>query len=349
VVWRSPLIARQHEFLQGRTNHMSSTGLQPFFSIIISTRNRPALFQIALQSVLDQSFTDREIVVVIDGSSPENLEAYRALEEKFEEVSFHSLVHRDSGHGQSYAMNYGVTQSNGQYLCFLDDDDYWTDNTYLENAHANISNCPKTADIHYSNQKASFSDNKLQNENLWLEDLIPRVSTVTSNYGDSHLVDVKFLLSSAGFGHLNCSIFSRDLYAAIGGMDESIRYENDRDVYLRSIDRAETILYSTRYCSHHNIPDINKKDNMSTVGSNLDKKLYQIRVYDKGIAFSRKSAVADYCRKLKMYELKHIATHFSANREYWNAAYYAREALANGLNLRWLAFTCYLSVRALFR
>ena len=43
----------------------------PFFSVVMATRNRPALFRQALESVLDQSCRDIEIIVVNDGSASE--------------------------------------------------------------------------------------------------------------------------------------------------------------------------------------------------------------------------------------------------------------------------------------
>ncbi|MDZ7782421.1 MAG: hypothetical protein U5K56_05580 [Halioglobus sp.] len=166
------------------------------------------------------------------------------------------------------------------------------------------------------------------------------------NKGDSYFVNAAFLLQSRGFAHLNCSIFSRALYEAIGGMDESIRYENDRDVYIRSIDTAKVILFSTRYSSRHNIPDISRKENMSTVGTNVDKKLYQLRVYDKGICLCTRPAVVRSCRLGKTYELKHLAQILAHERQFKRALHYAREALLNGFNFRWSGYCLYLSFRS---
>ena len=48
----------------------------PFFSVIMATRNRPALFRQALASVLDQSCRDIEIIVVNDGTASEYQQGY---------------------------------------------------------------------------------------------------------------------------------------------------------------------------------------------------------------------------------------------------------------------------------
>jgi len=320
----------------------------PFFSIIISTRDRPELFQTALRSVLDQSFSNKEIIVVIDGSSESNLALYAELKKQHSDVVFLELEHRSNGHGQSYTMNHGAFKSKGQYLCFLDDDDYWIDDSYLTRLFASITASERPVDVHYSNQNAVFADGSVQHDNIWLQDLIPRVKSQDKHFEDSYFVDTDFLLSSSGFAHLNCSAFNRDFFFSIAAMDESIRYENDRDIYIRSLDAAKVILYSTRFMSLHNIPDATKKNNMSTVSSEIVKRLYQLRVYDKGVSMSNNASIVKACIKGKMYEQKHVATLLAKNKKYRSAAHFAKEALFNGFNFGWLAYTLYLIMHAKF-
>ena len=54
----------------------------PFFSVVIPTRNRVDLFKKALNSVLSQTFTNFEVIVVNDGSDKESLEAYKQFEKE---------------------------------------------------------------------------------------------------------------------------------------------------------------------------------------------------------------------------------------------------------------------------
>lgn len=320
----------------------------PFFSIVIATRDRPSLFLEALQSVADQDFEAKELIVVVDGSSQENMAEYQNIAQQRNDVTFHYLTHRDNGHGQSYSVNYGASKSHGEYVCFLDDDDQWTDSAYLRNLHDSITACSEHVDVHYSHQKAQFADGSPQTETVWLEDRIPLAHAYAEIVPCTHKVDRAFLLESAGFGHLNCSAFSRKFFDSINGMDESIRYENDRDLFIRSIDVAKVILFSTRYMSLHHIPDTSKKDNMSTMASSIEKKLYQLRVYDKGVALGISKEIVSYCRRGKTYEQKHLARILEKNGDIGRAAQYAREALLSGFNIKWLAYTIQISLRALF-
>ncbi len=319
---------------------------QIFFSIIIPTRNRPELFHLALKSVYEQSFPHKEIIIVNDGSTESYLAAYKDLENQYPDIHFHYLIHRPNGHGQSYSMNYGADQAKGQYLCFLDDDDYWIDNNYLQKAHDNISSYKKPVDVHYSNQKAYFSNGDQQTNNVWVEDLIQTAPSKANKHNDIFSVDTSFLLTSGGFAHLNCSIFRKDFYHTIKGMDEGIRYECDRDIYIKSIDTAETILYNPDFISRHHIPNPKKADNMSTMVSVYEKKLLQLNVYNKGILFSKRQVVIQNCKLGKGYQLKHITEALYNAGRYKEAFYYAREALGALPTVKWLIYTLSISLKA---
>lgn len=321
----------------------------PFFSIIIPTRDRPELFLTALNSVLRQSFVDKEIVVVIDGSTEANLARYRELKTTYRDITFLELPHRSNGHGSSYSINYGVCNSTGRYLCFLDDDDYWTDDAYLSRLFQSVTASRRPVQIHYSHQRAIYSNGEAQEIKVWLETLIENVDSQVRHIEDCYFVNIDFLLRSHGFPHLNCSVFQREFYESIGGMDETIRYENDRDIYIRSLDAAHVILFSTRYISVHNIPDQRKKSNISTVNSQIDKKLYQMRVFDKGISLCQNDKIVRFCSRAKVYELKHATRILVQSRRYRGAAHFAKAALINGFNFRWLAYTVYLIIQSWFK
>src|ERR1700722_15647249 len=104
-------------------------------SVILATRNRPQLFVDALRSVVNQTVRPSEIIVVNDGSDEIHLQDYgRCLAEGGELIRSYQLIRRPKGHGQAYALNFGVEHAKGDYVAFLDDDDAWTDLGHLERA-----------------------------------------------------------------------------------------------------------------------------------------------------------------------------------------------------------------------
>ncbi|WP_413284610.1 glycosyltransferase [Vibrio sp. MA40-2] len=322
-----------------------NTHVEPFFSVVIPTRNRPELFKLALDSVLSQKFDRLEVIIVNDGSTEEFLGRYQAIETAAaDNVTFCRLVHRPNGHGQSYSMNYGVHQAKGQYVCFLDDDDFWIDDMHLQKAYDSISSAESQVDAYYTNQDAYFADGSKQTNNVWIEDLQYKLTDQTCDSAGSYQVDLAFLLSSQGFAHLNCSIVRKELYQLIGGMDENIRYECDRDIYNRTIDAADNILYNPAVISKHHIPDVSKKDNMSTLVSFSEKLIYQLRVYEKGIALSKNEQMVKYCATGNMYILKRLAQGFYERQDIKRAAYFARQALGLKFTPQWFAFSMYLTI-----
>jgi glycosyltransferase involved in cell wall biosynthesis len=86
-------------------------------SVVVTTRNRSALLQQTLRCVNDQTWTDREIVVVDDASGDDTLEM---LAQKF---PWARVVHHELARGISAARNSGIAVATGDWLFFLDDDD----------------------------------------------------------------------------------------------------------------------------------------------------------------------------------------------------------------------------------
>ena len=98
------------------------------FSVIIPLYNKAPYVRKALESIANQSFQDFELIVVDDGSTDGSLTVAR---ESLEEASInYQLIHQTNS-GVSTARNKGVALSKGDYVCFLDADDWWTPN-FLE-------------------------------------------------------------------------------------------------------------------------------------------------------------------------------------------------------------------------
>lgn len=104
----------------------------PLFSIVITTHKRQQTLTRALTSVLAQTFTDFEIVLVADEGSLETKEtAARFLRE---DDIFLVLPHTK---GPAETRNAGVHHARGNYILYLDDDD-----SYRENFLADLTNVP---------------------------------------------------------------------------------------------------------------------------------------------------------------------------------------------------------------
>lgn len=92
--------------------------MEPMVSVVIPTYNRINWLQEAIASVLEQTYTNYEILVIDDGST-EKIEALEIL--KNDKIRYF----KNSNHGVAYSRNFGIKNSIGKYIAFLDSDDIW--------------------------------------------------------------------------------------------------------------------------------------------------------------------------------------------------------------------------------
>jgi glycosyltransferase involved in cell wall biosynthesis len=89
-------------------------------SVVIPTRNRPLLVGNAVRSVLNQTHTNIEIIVVVDGPDPITVESLQAIGSS----QLKTIVNAENL-GLAETRNVGVRNAAGNWVAFLDDDDEW--------------------------------------------------------------------------------------------------------------------------------------------------------------------------------------------------------------------------------
>jgi glycosyltransferase involved in cell wall biosynthesis len=318
---------------------------RPVFSVVIPTRNRSAVLVTALNSVVAQRFSGFEIIVVNDGSSSEHETPYRMALGAAPQARMVNLRRTKRGHGPSYGRNAGAAEAEGDYLCFLDDDDQWTDPQHLARVAEAIGVGPEGPDLILANQQA-FRDGAPAVGAIWIEDLKMRLRRAPDNAG-AYAVTPAELLECSAHCHLNTTIVARAFFAELGGFDEGLRYEEDRDFYLRAIDRARLIKHLPVTVSRHNIPDPAAKSSASTIEPELLKHLHRLRVFDNAVLRSARPELRRYAMRQRAHVLKHIATEAARIGQLDCAVYYAREALMAGPTVGWFAMTALYTLRRL--
>lgn len=98
----------------------------PTFSIILPTYNRETLLAEAIQSVLNQDYSDFELLIIDDGSEDDTATVVSGFND--DRIVYH--FQKNKGKGSS--RNAGISKSRGNHICFLDDDDLYHPNHLSE-------------------------------------------------------------------------------------------------------------------------------------------------------------------------------------------------------------------------
>jgi glycosyltransferase involved in cell wall biosynthesis len=100
------------------------TSRNPVVSIIMATYNRASLISHAIESVVDQSLLDWELIIADDGSTDNTAEVLRAWEAKDPRIRYLQLPHAGR---IAIVSNAALDAVRGKYIAVLDDDDRWID------------------------------------------------------------------------------------------------------------------------------------------------------------------------------------------------------------------------------
>lgn len=94
----------------------------PMVSVIIPTHNRAEKIKMSINSVLNQTYENIEVIVVDDCSTDNTDETMSWIINKFPNVSYYKM---EDNSGPGKTRNFGVSKSKGEYIAFHDDDDEW--------------------------------------------------------------------------------------------------------------------------------------------------------------------------------------------------------------------------------
>lgn len=180
----------------------------PVVSVVIPTFNRWPWVGAAIESVLAQSYTDFELIVVDDGSTDGTVAHLAKFGDRIHLLS-------QPNRGAAAARNRGVNQARGRYISFLDSDDLWL---------------PGKLEVQ-TDFMARNSDMQIcQTEEIWLRNGI-RVNPKAKHRkpsGNIFLQSLELCLVSP-----SAVLLTRRLFDEVGGFDESFPVCEDYDLWLR--------------------------------------------------------------------------------------------------------------------
>tara|TARA_B100000925_G_C21978278_1_gene461113 strand:- start:189 stop:1121 length:933 start_codon:yes stop_codon:yes gene_type:complete len=207
--------------------------MEVYFSVVIPLHNKEAYVAKTLNSVLNQTYQNFEVILVNDYSSDNSLDVVNAVHDRRVKI-----IEHNENKGLSASRNTGINASTYPYIAFLDADDYW-DSTYLETIFSIIKEYPNESVFatHYrENFKGKF--------------FIPKSNLPISSKGKTFLVRDFFEIN---LGRLiltqSCIVLHKSIFKKVGYYDEDVTFAEDIDFYIRCFSTFNLVFLNMDLCT----------------------------------------------------------------------------------------------------
>lgn len=179
----------------------------PLFSIVIVNFNHGKFLEEAVQSVLNQSCQDFELIVVDGGSTDNSVD----IIERYAPKMAWWITEPDNG--QSQAFNKGFSHAKGEFFFWLNADDLLISNSldWIKMAIKQNPGC-----LWFAGNTIFFSEDGIVQKCTWGPTWMPYLQK-----------------NNAVYVYGPTSIFHRELFWAVGGFDEGLHYVMDTDLWLK--------------------------------------------------------------------------------------------------------------------
>lgn len=184
---------------------------QPLISVIIPNYNYAYYLPQAIESVLNQSYPHVEVIVVDDGSTDESESILKRY------VGRVRLI-RQQNQGVATARNRGVAEASGEFIAFLDADDFWLP-TKLERQVKRFQNEPDLGLVHCGVEEIDENGAPLRTS---LDGLEGQVAA-----------DLLLFKRAVILGGGSALMVPREVFTTIGGFDVRLSTSADWDLFYR--------------------------------------------------------------------------------------------------------------------
>ena len=252
-----------------------------YFSVVIPLYNKEAYVAKTLNSVLNQTYQNFEVIIVNDYSSDNSLDVVKAVHDHRIKIIEHS-----ENKGVSASRNTGINAATHPYVAFLDADDQW-DSTYLETIRNLVKEYPNESVFatHYrENYKGKF--------------FIPKSNLPISSKGKTFLVRDFFEIN---LGRLiltqSCIVVHKSVFKKVGYYDEDVTFAEDIDFFIRCFS-VYNLAYYNDICHTQNtlLPgSLTHTSTKNKIYPSLEKYLGKTTSSDKFIHFN----MYCFCQKIK--------------------------------------------------
>jgi len=181
-------------------------------SVILPTYNRAHLLRRSIQSILDQTYQEFEIIVVDDCSSDSTEEVVKSFHD--ERIRY---IRNEKHMGAPFSRNVGIRVARGEYIAFQDSDDIWLPRKLAKQINA-FKNGPKELGVVYTS--------------FWRIEGNKGICIPQPNFKRSE-GDVHEILLETNFIGTPTAIVKKECFEKVGMFDEKLLRLQDWDLWIR--------------------------------------------------------------------------------------------------------------------
>lgn len=204
----------------------------PLISVIIPVYNGEKTIKETIESVLNQTFSDLELIIINDGSQDTTLEIISHIQDERLKVFSYSNA------GVAESRNRGISLATGGYISFIDADDLWTKDK-LESQLKALQENPQSA--------VAYSWTKCIDESGEMSRRGSHISATGNVYAKLLLID--FIENGSN------PLIRRQALTEIGNFDRSVIPSEDRDMWLRLAARYDFVCVPTAQILYRQLSD----------------------------------------------------------------------------------------------
>lgn len=297
-------------------------------SIIVPVYNGEMYIKKCIDSLINQTYKNIEIIIINDGSTDKTMNICKTYSDK------RIILINNSNHGVSYSRNEGIKKSKGDYITFIDADD-WIEKDCIEK-NINILQKYKNLDVLRYNYRVIGGKAFSTNDIYELSDKFLNKAELSDKFY------LHFISDNENIPCLVMLLFIKKEIAKSISFNENLTMMEDVEFYFKVFKKCNTFYFSTNklynyYVNHNSVTHSKKlflKNILGTLDTNkeLEKYVEGNKILSERMNITHLRIIAQFLKKSYISNKKEYKKNLNEllNNEQYQKIKYSRKKLAIG-------------------
>ena len=209
-----------------------------------------------MQSVLSQTFSDFEIIIVNDGSTDGSEQVIKSFDDK--RIKYYTQKNQGAG----AARNAAIEKATATYIALMDADDYWYPH-YLEEQYRLIKKYPE--EFVFATAQEIINFNKTY----------PKTYSLPKDFRDDGVINYFKAGNQSSLLHSSSTVLKKEVFKQVGNYNPSIKSGQDTDLYIR-VGLRFSVAFSKKICSSYYVLENSLFRSSKSLDDKIDFSKYEL-------------------------------------------------------------------------